>query len=315
MISILDIVAPVFGIVGLGWLATRVGLFKDDWIDGLAGFVFRFAIPMLLFSSMVTSDIARVFNKDLLIGYFGAGFATYALTALVVGRLFARPGRDVVVIGMAGMFSNVVLIGIPLTQMAFGLETGAIIFGMIAVHSPLLLTVVAILMAIVDGREGCQSFIGVLWNTVRDALANPIILSIFAGIAWNLAGLPFGGVATDIVSQFAMVAGPCALFSAGASLTRFEIVRAMPEALIVAVMKLAVFPALTALMTLVILPVPFVAAKVAIMMAALPAGVNVYLIANHYKAAEGANTSAMLISTILSVVTVSVVLLALEAVQ
>ena len=54
---ILDIIIPVFGIVGLGYVAARFGLFPTEANKGLSRFVFDFAIPALLFRTMATTDL------------------------------------------------------------------------------------------------------------------------------------------------------------------------------------------------------------------------------------------------------------------
>ena len=54
---IVDIIVPVFGIVGIGYVAARVGLFSAEATRGLSAFVFNFAIPALLFRTMVTTKL------------------------------------------------------------------------------------------------------------------------------------------------------------------------------------------------------------------------------------------------------------------
>ena len=50
MQALLDVILPVFGVIGMGYLAVRLGYFKDSAVDGLMSFTQSFAIPCLLFS-------------------------------------------------------------------------------------------------------------------------------------------------------------------------------------------------------------------------------------------------------------------------
>ena len=313
---LLTIVAPVFGVIGIGYAATKSGLFRDAWIDGLSAYVFRFAIPLLLFSSMARLDLAEVFEPDLLIAYYSGAFLTFIVVGLIARRLFGRPMDHAITIGMGGTFSNAVLVGLPMTIVAFGEAGAAKIILLIAFHGPLLLTVTAILMAFARGREagGAQAKIGaILLETARDMVRNPVLIGVFTGVAWNITGWPLTGVPATLIERFAATAGTCALFAGGASLTRYAIARSVPVAAMMSAGKLILLPAIVAVLCLVVFRVPMESARVAILMAAMPAGVNTFLVANYYKAAEGAASSAMVLSTALSVVTVSVVLILLGA--
>jgi len=309
MTEVLRIILPVFGLIALGYGAVITGLFKAEWTDGLSAFCFRFAIPVLLFSSMASLDFGDVFNTPLLISYYMAAFAATLITGLLTAKLFHRKAAARVVIGIGAAFSNTVLLGIPVVSTAYGPDSMGAIFLIIAFHSPILLTLAALGMAFSGSLK--RGLAQVLRTTTTDMVTNPILLGLFAGLMWNYFSLPLGGPFADFVDMLAKAAGPTALFATGATLPRYRLVKSIPEAGLMSVVKLIVHPALVAGLAIGVFGLPLETARVAILVAAMPCGVNVFLIANYYKTAEGAASSAVVLSTLLSFATISVVLVLL----
>lgn len=309
MADVLRIILPVFGLIALGYVAVITGFFKAEWTDGLSAFCFRFAIPVLLFSSMASLDFGDVFNTQLLISYYLAALTAAVMAGLLTGKLFGRKAGASVVIGIGAAFSNTVLLGIPVVSTAYGPQAMGSILLIIAFHSPILLTLAAIGMAFSGSLK--RGLAQVLRTTTIDMITNPILLGIFAGLAWNYFSLPIGGAFADIVDMLSKAAGPTALFATGASLPRYKLSKAIPEASLMTIIKLMVHPALVAGLALIVFDLPLDTARIAILLAAMPCGVNVFLIANYYKTAEGAASSAVVLSTLASFATISVVLILL----
>ena len=65
MQALLDVILPVFGVIGMGYLAVRLGYFKDSAVDGLMSFTQSFAIPCLLFSAIAKLDLGQSFDPRL----------------------------------------------------------------------------------------------------------------------------------------------------------------------------------------------------------------------------------------------------------
>ena len=53
---VFEVSIPVFGLGLLGYFATRLGYFSRDNADGLARFVYNFAVPLLLFRTLAHAD-------------------------------------------------------------------------------------------------------------------------------------------------------------------------------------------------------------------------------------------------------------------
>src|SRR5690606_13311478 len=133
---------------------------------------------------------------------------------------------------------------------------------------------------------------------------NPLVLGILAGLAWRGSGLPLPSLAERLVEALAGVAGPVALFAMGLGLCRFGISGTIKPAMALSALKLFLMPA-TALATAYLFGLPPLTAKVAVLAAALPAGVNSYLIAAQFGTGQALASNQMSLSTAMAVVTTS----------
>ena len=174
-----------------------------------------------------------------------------------------------------------------------GFETLSLI---IAVHLPVMMSASIILFEWAS-RDGRAVDIGAVARTfLRRLFANPLILGILAGLAWRVTGLDLPTPVPRMVDALAGVAGPVALFAMGMSLNDFGLGGNLRAAFVLAVIKLFAMPAIAlCLAWLAGLPAPV--AEVAVMAAALPAGVNSYLIATRFGTGQALAASAMTLGT------------------
>ncbi len=118
--EIFNIVAPVFIVVGAGYAAVKGKLLSDEPIDQLMKFAIQFAIPCLLFSATSTIDLSVAFNWRLLFSYYAAAIACFAIAYLVFRHGFKRRPGEAVGIAFGALFSNLVLLGLPISERAWG---------------------------------------------------------------------------------------------------------------------------------------------------------------------------------------------------
>jgi predicted permease len=302
---VLDIVAPIFGLVLLGYGAAKAGTFDEAATRGLSLFVFNFAIPIMLVRTLGRVALPPEPDWALLVAYFAGAFAVYAAGTAVAGRVLGRGGAEPAIFGISAAFSNTLILGIPLVLEAFGEAAAVPLFLIVAFHSPLLFTVTT---AIAEAGLGAgQPLRHLPLNIARSLFTNPIMLGLMAGLAVNLAGLELPGTLDRLAEYLALAALPCALFALGANLSRFRLGGALRSALLLAVLKNLVHPLLVLLLAhlLDLGPMSF---NVALTLAACPTGINPYLFAARYGAAVPEASSTILVSTLASVVTLSLVL-------
>jgi len=134
-----------------------------------------------------------------------------------------------------------------------------------------------------------------------------MIVSIILGLGWGASGFALPSPANDFLTLLGAAATPCALFAIGASLAGRTAERVQIAGWI-AFAKLILHPAAVSIAALVVFPVEPYAAGVMIAAASLPVAGNVYILAQHFGIAPQRVSTAILISTALSILTVSAVI-------
>ena len=309
--TLLTIVVPVFLIVGAGYLAVRTRYFPEALVDGVVRYGVGFAVPCLLFLSMTRIDLSTAISLPALVSFFVAGnacfFGAMALSRLVWKR---RPGESVAV-GFSTFFPNVVMLGIPIADRAFGPEVLGGVFGIIAFHSIHNYFVGFIAMEMV--RQDRAGLAVALSRAFLTTFRNPLMIGLVCGMAWNLSGLTLPEIPKSALEMVARSAIPAALFSLGGVLTRYRIRQEASEALMVAAFSLIVHPALAWAIAGPVLGLDQAHLRAVVLLAAMPAGLNGYIFATLYNRAVGTNASSALLGTALSVVTISIWLTLLGA--
>jgi predicted permease len=304
VLSILSLTAPLFLLVALGYALARFGGWKGAIADALARFVFAVAIPALLFQLM--SDFSRLPRVDpwLLAAYFGGTFVVYAL-AMAVGRAaFSQDGATAAVFGMGGVFGNTVLLGIPLAQVSLGAQALPAISMVIVFHSLVMWTLITVTVEWARHRAPTLTS---LWRTARGVAMNPIVAGILLGVAFGYTGLALPGVVDRTIALLGDAAAPLSLIALGMSLQAFGVREGWRESLAMSAFKLACAPlAVYGLArALALSPVETQAITV---LAALPVGANVYLMARAFGALAGPVSSSIVLTTALSAVTTPIVI-------
>jgi malonate transporter len=313
--AIVNIIVPVFGIVLVGWVIGRSKLLSPEGLRGFTAITFYALFPALLFRSMARVRIETL-EPAILAAFFGGVMLLYG-AMLLLGRLQGLSLGDRAMFALSGTFSNGVGIGIPFITYAFG-EKGLVpLLMIISVHSVILLTFTCFLMEM-DGGRGGQSrgrLAARLGGAALSMLKHPVVPVIFAGLAWGEitthTGLATPAVIDRILEALAAAAPPCGLIMVGASLAHVGLKGHWQPAALASAFKLAALPVLVWLIGRYVFPLDPLWLMVATLNAALPAGANVYLIAQMYDIGVGRATNAVVISTAASVFTLSVALLLL----
>jgi malonate transporter and related proteins len=310
-LALLGIVAPVFLVVGAGYAAIRSRFLPDGVIDPLVRVTVNVLMPSLLFLAMLRVDLGRAVDWRAALAFFGAitivFFAVMALSRL----LWRRGPGEAVSVGFAAFFGNVVMLGIPITERAYGGAVSAALFGLIAFHGTYNYFVGFVAMELIR-RDGQSAIAGVSRAFVT-TIRNPLMIGLLGGIAVNLLGVSPPEVLLDALDMLAAAGIPVALFSLGGVLTRYRLRDEIGEAFMVSVVSLLVLPALAWALAAGLFDLPPEFVRAAVIMAAMPPGLNGYIFASLYDRAVGTAANAVLIGTILSVGSITLWLALLAA--
>jgi len=301
MQALIDVILPVFLVIGFGYAATARGYFSDSAIDGIMKFAQQFAIPCLLFRAIATLDLGQEFSLTLL-GSFYTGAFTCFLLGLFSGRfLFGRDWEDSVVIGFCCLFSNSVLLGLPITERAYGAAALGGNFAIVAIHAPFCYGIGITVMEIVRARG--DSLRALPGRVLKAMFSNALILGILLGFAVNLSDTTIPSALAEAVDLMVRAALPAALFGLGGVLYRYKPEGDLKIVALVCVLALGLHPVIV--MSLGQLGgLDRDALRSGVLTAAMAPGMNAYLFANIYGRARRVAATSVVVTTAASILTI-----------
>lgn len=298
---------PVVLLIFIGWVSGRAGLVRGESVRDLSNLVFLVLTQALLFRTMASSHVEALDFRPVM-QYFGVAAGLFFIMLLVHGG-----NSRASVMALAGIFSNTLMIGVPLVGLAYGQAGQVLLFTLISLHALILLSMATLVLELQVAHERVQQGARPrpIWRTValaiKNAVIHPVPLPILAGMAWSLTGWGLHPVVDKPLALLGNAFGPVALVLVGVTLSMTPVGPQWKTALRLSLVKTVIHPALMAavgwLLGLRGLPL-----GVMVLAAALPIGANVFLFSQRYRKEEDMITAAVAVSTALAVVTISAVL-------
>lgn len=302
MTALLDVILPVFLVIGFGWIATARGLMTDGAVDGVMRFAQSFALPVLLFKNVAALDLTAAFQPGLLLSFYIGAFTSFAFGFIGARLVFRRALTDCVAIAFACTFSNSLLLGVPITERAYGAAALAGNFAIISIHAPLIYSAGIILMEWARSQEaGGKAPAAVLRQVVRAVATQPLVIGLACGFAVNLSGVSQPGFFAAAVEMIARAALPAALFGLGGVLWRYKPEGDKGAIAMVVFASLVLHPAIAYGLARFGWGLGVDALRSVTITAAMAPGVNAYMFAHMYGVGKRVNASAVLVSTALSI--------------
>lgn len=306
MAHILDITAPFFALVLLGWVAARHRWLPADGVPALNAFVLYFALPCMLFRFAADTPVTRLFDARIAGLWLLCALAVVAVAMALAHRAGVR-GPDAALGALTAAFSNSGFMGVPLLVELLGARAAAPAIVTLVVDMVVTSSLCIGLAQLARGGEGGVG--PAVGRALRGMAVNPLPWAIAAGGALSASGLQLPHVLLKPVSMLADAASPAALFTLGAMLARSARRRLAGEgqprpgdrAGLVAI-KLLVHPLLVYGAARVALalgaPLDPFTARVLVLVAALPSASNVPMLAERCGADSGRLAQAVLLSTV-----------------
>ncbi|MCF3639018.1 AEC family transporter [Rhizobium sp. TRM95111] len=300
-------VVPIFALIMLGWLLVRTGYLPVTVGEALGEFVFRVAVPVLLFRTIAEADFSDQSPWSIWVAYFGGVAVTWTAGHLTATRLFGRDARIGVLAGVSSAFANSVFIGLPLVSRIVGEEGLVALSILLSVHLPVMMVAGSVLMERAERREGsrpAQSMALLVIGIGKSLLKNPLVIGLAAGALFHTGGVPLGGPFKVVVDQLAALAAPAALVSIGMALVKYGLRGNIRPAMAMSAFKLFLLPAAVYLFSRLLGLGPEWTAAI-VLTSAVPTGVNAWLLANHFSVGHGLASSTITLTTAAGVFTVS----------
>jgi predicted permease len=312
ILGVLETVLPVFLLVGAGYGAVRAGLFDAAEMGTILRFCTRIAIPTLLFSVMTGLDLGATFDGRFLFSFYAAAAVAFALGWAAARWGFGRRPGESVAIGFGALFSNSILMGLPVMERAYGAEALGPSYAIIAIHAPFcyLVGITAMEWARADGR----GTVATVRAVGREMGRNALTIGLALGLAVNLSGLEPPEALMSAAGLLGRAGLPAALFALGGALTRYSARAGLGESATISALALVVHPGLAWVLAGPVFGLAPEFVRAAVVTAAMPPGINAYLFAAMYRRGEDVAAATVLIATLAAVVSASVWLAALKVV-
>ena len=297
---------PVFGIGLLGYIATRTGYFSAQSGEGLARFVFDFAIPALLLRTFANAELTDDLPLDL-IGAYYLPVAILYLIAMVIGRrLFLRNFDGQVITAFSFCYGNAIMLGLPLVLLTVGDKQALPYFILLSLHALSIFTVTTVLLETSRHRDASlQKMIG---KVFLGLLKNPILLGIAGGIVLNRLHMPLSGALDTAVAYMQNSVAACSLFALGVAMTKYGFVGQLKQSLVVVAAKNMALPVMVYVSCHFVFALSAHWTFIAVLMASQPTGINAYLFAERYNTAQALATTSVFLSTSFSLLSIPVLL-------
>ena len=286
----------------VGFLAGYFKILNAGSSEALSSFVFVVSLPALIFISLSRVPVQDFFNWSFL-GALGGGMLITFCLSLVVAR-FVFPGSltALALHGLSAMFSSTAYIGLPLVLIVFG--DAALVPGIIgAVITGVVFLSLGIILAEVDKSRSKEG--GLTLSPLLAILKHPTLLATTAGLTVSAIGIV---VPTPIATFCELLGGafiPCALFAAGLFIANCSFRGQSAEIGWLVFAKLLVHPLVTWWLAYRVFALDGMLAAIAVLRAALPTGVPVFVLAQRYGIFVTRSSAVILVSTTLSVLTLS----------
>ncbi|MDJ1009212.1 MAG: AEC family transporter [Paracoccaceae bacterium] len=280
VLTVLEIVAPVFLLAAIGFVWVRLG--HEYSIRFVTQLTMTLSVPCLIFTALMNTEI----DADALAALTLASVAAYVVVGLAALAVTAGLGLSLRTYFAPLTFGNTGNLGLPLALFAFGeagLDMAVVVFAVMAVFS------FTIGVWVVAGG-------GSLWNVVRE----PMVAGTLLGALFLWQGWETPRFLTNTLELVGQVAIPLMLITLGVALARLKPAR-IGRDLGLCIGKAAVTAGLAYGVGLWfgLAPVPL---AVLTLQVATPVAVTSYLLAEKYEADAEAVAGLVVVSTLLSVI-------------
>lgn len=306
MIDVLNLALPFFGLILIGFVCSRIKQIPDTALGWMNYFIVYVSLPALFYRILAQTPLEKLGQVDFIFATSLATFSAFAIS-FVIGMLIRRGDiAESTIAGLAGGYGNIGYMGPGLALATLGAQAAVPVALIFCFDNIVLFTLVPFLMALANPKR--MSVPAIAFEVFKRVAGHPLIIASALGIV--SAAVHFEPpVALDRLMQFLQnAAAPCALFALGVTVALRPLKKIPGEIPPLAFVKLVLHPAFLFVLLSLFGPFDQVWIDTALLMAALPPALNVFVFARQYDSWVEQASSAVLIGTLLSVVTLTTVM-------
>ncbi|MDJ1156871.1 AEC family transporter [Chelatococcus sp. SYSU_G07232] len=299
--GLVSLVAPFFGLIALGFLCGKVVKLPAEGLAWMQFFVVFVALPPLFYRLIASTPLQELANWHFILATTLTTFCIFA-SSFVTGLLLSRGDLPQATLqGVAGSYSNIGYMGPPLVLAALGTAASPPVALIFVFDNALLFTLVPFLMTI--GGVEKRSVAATAREVARRVVTHPFNIATAVGVLASYARFELPGFADKMVSWLANAAAPCALFILGVTVALRPMRKLPIEVPILVTVKLVAHPLLVWVVLSGLGDFDPVWVYAAVLMAALPPALNIFVLSAHYKVGMERASACILLGTVASMVT------------
>jgi malonate transporter and related proteins len=306
MLEVVNLALPFFGLIFLGLGCGKLKAIPETGLAWMDFFILYVALPALFYRIVAQTPLEQLANPRFIVGTTLTTACAFALS-FAIGMLIRRGAMaEATIAGLAGGYGNIGYMGPGLALATLGAEATAPVALIFCFDSILLFSLVPFLMTLAGTDK--KGFAADALDVGKRIVLHPLMLATMLG-ALSAAlhyELP---VALDRLMAFLQnAAAPTALFTLGVTVALRPLQKMPWEVPFAIAIKLVVQPLLALMLMSLLGPFADVWVYTAVLMAALPPALNVFVFARQYNVWVEQASSAVLLGTLLSVATLTTVM-------
>lgn len=300
--KLVDLLFPFFGMVALGVVCARAARLPEAGLAWMQVFLIYLALPCLFFRLVSRIPVADLANARFIATTTGSTALVFGLSVLI-GRAGRLGAPETVITGVSGAYSNIGYMGPPLIGSLLGPAASAPVTLIFVFDTVLLFTLVPALMGMTHASRGSGSRIA--GEILRRVLLHPFMIATSFGLAASLARWQPPGAIDTIVGWLSGASAPSALYILGLTVALRPARRITPGTWALVATKLLVHPVIVWLALMAVGGIDRVWIETAVVMAALPPALNIFVLARQYDVGVEQASASVLAGTLASIATLT----------
>ncbi len=302
LVGLLDLIAPFFGLIAIGFACAKIVKLQKSGLLWMQFFLIYVALPCLFFRLIADKPLEELTNWPYIMGTTLSTYCAFAL-AFTLGMWHTRDMPQSVMQGVAGSYSNIGYMGPPLILAALGPAASAPVVLIFVFDNLLLFSLIPLLMAVagVESKGPLATVGGVAWKVVT----HPFNLATLIGVFFSYFSLSLPTALDTMTLWLSNAAAPAALFLLGVSVALSPMGKMPAEVPGLIFIKLILHPLLIWMLLSAIGDFDPIWVYAAIVMAALPPAMNIFVISTQYGVGVERASACVLLGTIVSVFTLT----------
>jgi malonate transporter and related proteins len=304
--DVLNLALPFFGLIFLGYACGRFRSIPDTGLAWMNFFIIYVALPVMFYRILARTPFEQVANVPFIVATTLATFGAFAIAFSLAMVLRRGAIGDSTIAGLAGGYGNIGYMGPGLALATLGAEAAVPVAIIFCFDNILLFTLAPLLMAVAG--SGRKSIGAALLEIVQRIALHPFIIATVLGVLAAAFRFEAPAAIDTMMLYLANAAAPCALFTLGVTVALRPLDKVPWEVPPVVLVKLIVHPIAALALLSAFGPLPEIWVYTAVLLAALPPALNVFILARQYDTWVAQASSSVLLGTVMSVATLTTVM-------